>query len=76
MSNQQNSTTALTEYKPFVFPAAMDSGFNAKDLAADLDGLELSFPRVKIPGGGVPQFKMPGEDSDHPDYISEIEGVM
>lgn len=75
MSNQQNVTT-MAEYKPFNLPAPMDSSFDAADVAEDLEGLELSFPRVKIPGGGVPQFKMPGEDPDHPAYVGEIEGII
>ena len=75
MSNQQNVTT-LAEYKPFNLPATMDASFDPADVAEDLEGLELSFPRVKIPGGGVPQFKMPGEDPDHPTYVGEIEGII
>ena len=75
MSNQQN-TTAMAEYKPITLPAPMDDSFDSKEVARDLEGLELSFPRVKIPGGGVPQFKMPGEDPDHPTYVSEIEGII
>ncbi len=75
MSNQQNVTT-MAEYKPFTLPAPMDSSFDAADMAEDLEGLELSFPRVKIPGGGVPQFKMPSENPDRPDYVSEIEGII
>lgn len=75
MSNQQN-TTAVAEYKPFTLPAPMDNSFDSEEVAKDLEGLELSFPRVKIPGGGVPQFKMPGEDPDHPTYVSEIEGII
>ncbi len=75
MSNQQNTTT-LAQYEPFVLPAPMDTSFDPGDMAEDLEGLELSFPRVKIPGGGVPQFKMPGEDPDHPNYVGEIEGVI
>ena len=75
MSNQQNVTT-MVEYKSFALPAPMDASFDAADVAEDLEGLELSFPRVKIPGGGVPQFKMPGEDPDHPTYVGEIEGII
>ena len=75
MSNQQNVTTVV-EYKSFALPAPMDASFDAADVAEDLEGLELSFPRVKIPGGGVPQFKMPGEDPDHPTYVGEIEGII
>lgn len=75
MSNQQNVTT-LAEYKPFNLPATMDASFDPADVAEDLEGLELSFPRVKIPGGGVPQFKMPGEDPGHPTYVGELEGII
>ena len=77
MSNQtEQNVTTLAAPGSFQLPAPMDEGFDPKDVAEDLEGLELSFPRVKIPGGGVPQFKMPGEDPDHPTYISEIEGVI
>lgn len=44
MSNQQNATTTIAEYKPFQLPAPMDTSFDAADLADDLEGLELSFP--------------------------------
>lgn len=71
-----STTTTIAERKAFVLPAPMDEGFDAADVAEDLEGLELSFPRVKIPGGGVPQFKMPGEDPDHPTYVGEIEGII
>lgn len=70
------TTTAIAERNTFLLPAPMDDSFDAADVAEDLEGLELSFPRVKIPGGGVPQFKMPGEDPDHPTYVGEIEGVI
>lgn len=71
-----NDQNTITEYKPFVLPAPMDETFDSSDVVEDMEGLELSFPRVKIPGGGVPQFKMPGEDPDHPTYVSEIEGII
>ena len=71
-----NNQNTITEYKPFVLPAPMDETFDSSDVVEDMEGLELSFPRVKIPGGGVPQFKMPGEDPDHPVYTGEIEGVI
>ena len=77
MSNQydQNAAT-LAVPSVFQLPAAVDNGFSADDMAEDMDGMELSFPRVKIPGGGVPQFEMPGEDPDHPTYVAELEGVI
>ncbi len=74
-SNNQNNS-AIAERTPFVLPAPMDSGFNAEDLAEDMDGLQLSFPRVKIPGGGVLQFEMTGDDPERPDYLPELEGII
>ena len=75
MSNQQNVTT-LVAPDSFQFPAPTDQNVDTDDLNEDLAGLGMSLPRVKIPGGGVPQFKMPGEDPDHPSFVSEIEGII
>ena len=58
-----NATTTMTQqtYAPFVLPgAAPESNFTDVDLMDDMEGVTPSFQRVKIPGGGVPQFEMPG----------------
>ena len=36
----------------------------------------MSFPRVKIPGGGSLQFEIPSDDPENPDYTKYIEGVI
>ena len=77
MSNQyEQNVTTLVAPDSFQFPAPTDQNVDTDDLNEDLAGLGMSLPRVKIPGGGVPQFKMPGEDPDHPTYVSEIEGII
>lgn len=73
MSNQVND--AMMERK-FVLPQVVESSFTAEELSEDMDGLRLSLPRVKIPGGGALQFEIPSTDPDNPDYAKTLEGVI
>lgn len=77
MSINEN-TTALAELRQsFILPTMVDNGgFSSEDLAEEMDGLHLSFQRVKIPTGGALQFELPGEDPDHPDYAPTLTGVI
>ena len=46
MYNTQNN--ALAEQDRFMLPAAMPEGeFTQEELAEDMDGLQMSFPRIK-----------------------------
>ena len=36
----------------------------------------MSFPRIKIPAGGVLQFELPTGDPQHPDYSPTLTGVI
>ena len=67
---------ALAERTVFIIPKVSDSKFSSAELADDMDGLQLSFQRAKIPGGGVLQFELPGEDPENPDYVQTLEGVI
>ena len=67
---------ALAERTAFIIPEVSDSKFSSAELADDMDGLQLSFQRAKIPGGGVLQFELPGEDPENPDYVQTLEGVI
>lgn len=73
-SNNQNGT-ALVENNSFILPTPMDDSVSATDLSEDMEGLRLTFPKVKIPGGGVLQFEMASDNPDRPDYIPELEGI-
>lgn len=77
MSINEN-TTALAELRQgFILPTMLESnGFSSEDLAEEMDGLQMSFQRVKIPTGGALQFELPGEDPDHPDYAPTLTGVI
>lgn len=74
MSNLNNE---LMERKTFVLPDLVTStDFSDEELSDSMDGLNLSFPRVKIPGGGALQFEIPTGDPDNPDYAKTLEGII
>lgn len=45
-------------------------------MAEEMEGLQISFDRVKIPSGGGLAFEVPGENPDEPDATKEIIGVI
>lgn len=55
-------------------PARVES--IAEAMAEEMEGLPLSFPRVRIPGGGGTVFEVPGDDPNAPDSVKEIVGVI
>jgi len=67
---------AMTEVNHFTLPAMVEGEFSSEELAEDMDGLQLSFQRVKIPAGGALQFEIPGDDPENPDYARYLEGVI
>ena len=73
-----NNETGMTERKNFVLPAlgGVSGNFSDDELSEDFDGLQLSFQRIKIPGGGNLQFELPSENHEDPDYAKTIEGVI
>ena len=74
MSIQNN--TAVDVYQDFILPTALDSDFSSEDLADDMDGLQMTMQRVKIPGGGNLQFEIRSDDPDNPDYERKLVGVI
>ena len=75
MYNTQNN--AWAEQDRFMLPAARPEGeFTQEELAEDMDGLQMSFPRIKIPAGGALTFEIPSDDPENPDYEKILEGVI
>ena len=75
MYNNQNNT--LVEQERFMLPTAMpEAEFTQEELAEDMDGLQISFPRVKSPAGGALQFEIPSDDPENPDYAKTLVGVI
>ena len=71
-----NTENTLMETNNFTLPEMLEGDFSNEELADDYAGLQLSFQRVKIPGGGSLQFEIPGDDPENPDYAKTIEGVI
>jgi hypothetical protein len=67
---------ALSEYGNFIIPDAADGEFSSEDLAEDMAGVQLNFPRVKIPSGGTLQFELPGDNPQDPEYVKCLDGVI
>ena len=59
-----NYENALVENKNFMLPDMVDGDFTSEELAEDYEGLQLSFPRVKIPAGGAKGFAKPYNDGN------------
>ena len=74
MSFQNNN--AADAYQDFMLPTALNSDFSSEDLADDMDGLQMTMQRVKIPGGGNLQFEIRSDDPDNPDYERKLVGVI
>lgn len=75
MYNQNN---AMTEQEKFILPtvSVAEADFSTEEIAEDMDGLQMSFPRVKIPSGGALQFEIPSDDPDNPDYAKYLTGIV
>lgn len=71
---KKTEAAALAVIENFELPALNDD--MAAAMAEELDGLQLSFPRVKIPSGGGLAFEVPGDDPENPDTEKEIIGVI
>lgn len=71
-----NNNAMMETKKDFILPAMVEGDSVAMDVSEDYEGLRLSFPRVKIPGGGNLQFEIPSDDPENPDYTKYIEGVI
>lgn len=46
-----NQNSDLMKQEKFMLPTMIESDFSAEELAEDADGLQMSFPRVKILSG-------------------------
>ena len=69
------TTTMATPYT-FNLPSMDGLDFGNDDLADDMEGLTLSFPKVKIPAGGSLQFELPTGDPENPEYVRFLQGII
>ena len=71
-----NQNTELMTQNDFLLPTMVQSDFTMDELADDLEGIQMSFPRIKIPAGGTIQFELPTDDPENPDYTKALTGVI
>lgn len=45
-------------------------------IAEEMDGLTLSFDRIKVPSGGGTAFEISSENSESPDMVKELQAVI
>jgi hypothetical protein len=76
-TENNNKITAMELYENFCLPAIVGGEeFTSDELADEMEGLHLTFPRIKIPAGGSLQFELPSDDPENPDYTKTLEGVI
>ena len=71
----KNKETALATAQKTGYLQLADTDFGGL-MAEELDGLDISFERIKIPSAGSTVFEMPGEDSDESDALKEFSAVI
>lgn len=72
-NNTVNITKEIAESKG----GYVTTGANLATLfAEEMDGLNLSFDRIKVPAGGGLAFEVPGENPDSPDMVKEVKAVI
>ena len=70
----EQTNTMMETKTSFQIPQLLDGDdFTSEDLADDMEGLRLSFTRIKIPGGGHLQFEIPSGNPDVPDYAPYLD---
>ena len=79
MFNQSNLAVVEQQEQALVFQfpdVSLSADFSQEELQDDTDGIRLTFPRAKIPGGGSTLFELPGEDASKPEYVESLQGVI
>lgn len=64
----------MTTTEGYVIPMITDEVMNG--VASELEGLQISLDKGKIPAGGGLAFEVPGNDPESPDSVKEITGVI
>ena len=68
------SKELTTQEVGFIIPSANNEIMEC--IGTELEGLQVSLDKCKIPAGGGLAFEVPGDDPDSPDSVKEIIGVI
>lgn len=59
------------------YMANRQNTISPEEMAEQMEGLSITYPRIKIPSGGMLQFEVPNpDDPEKPQYLSELTGVI
>lgn len=73
MANKKQETAIMAQNNAFSYLADVNL---AQMMADELDGLDITFERIKIPSGGATIFEVPGEDGSDTDAVKEFSAVI
>ena len=70
-----NNTNEISKTDNSGFLAVKD--FNLNNMVSqEMEGLNVSFERIKIPSGGTTMFEIPGDNPDEPENVKEFSAVI
>jgi hypothetical protein len=75
LAKATETAVAVTE-KAAVIEYGATSQNLAQALAEEMDGLNLTFDRIKIPAGGGLAYEVPSDNPDSPDMVKEFKAVI
>ena len=73
MANKKNETALVAQEQGFSKLANVDM---AHMMAEELDGLDASFERIKIPSARSTVYEVPGEDPSESEAVKEFSAVI
>jgi len=69
-------TAVATQQATAVIEYGNKSANLAQALATEMDGLNLTFERIKIPAGGGLAYEVPSDNPDSPDMVKDFKAVI
>lgn len=70
-----NSTNEISKRNNEGFLAVKDLNLNNM-FSQEMEGLNISFERIKIPSGGTTMFEIPGDNPEEPENMKEFSAVI
>ena len=74
-STAVTETAAIAETTGIGFSIAAYNDF-LNIISDELDGLDVTFERIKIPSGGATMFEVPTDEGDETESVKEFSGVI
>lgn len=71
-----NNNEFLLTREDFILPGDINNDFSNEELEEDSFGIQVSFPRIKIPSGGQLVYEMPESTAENPIYEAKITGII